>query len=125
MKSYITYCNYLCLAALVGVLVTGGPSQARAFDIGLSGNAHTNDGSIVDVILGVAASATTGVPVCSDVKGTACSPDGSVQKCQSKRGTKLCQTCTNGKWGTAYSGGDCWGKETTAEVSDTTVLDRF
>lgn len=118
MKSFTDYCKYLCLAALAGVLVAGVPSQGKALDFGF-------ETLVIDDLLASGA-ATDGVPVCSDVKGTACSPDGSVQKCQSKKGAKLCQTCTNGKWGTAYSGGDCWGKKTSfSEVNGNAVLDRF
>ncbi|MBK8915561.1 MAG: hypothetical protein IPM64_13360 [Phycisphaerales bacterium] len=119
MKSYTHYCKYLCLAAVAGVLVTGVPSQGNALDFGLS----TIDVVADDLIAADAAS--TAVPVCRDTKGTACSPDGSVQKCQSRQGVKLCQTCTNGKWGTAYHG-DCWGSATSfTEAESNAVLDRF
>ncbi|GIK10781.1 MAG: hypothetical protein BroJett001_28470 [Chloroflexota bacterium] len=119
MKSYTHYCKYLCLAAVAGVLVTGVPSQGNALDFGLSTIDVVADGLIA------ADAASTGVPVCGDVKGTACSPNGSVQKCQSKNGRRLCQTCTNGTWGSGYVG-DCWGSGTTTyEAEDTIVLDRF
>jgi hypothetical protein len=122
MNTYTTYCKYLCLAALAGFLVAGTPSHSYAIDKALFGGLLDQHN---DIITGGIDAVTTGTPVCGDVKGTACSPDGSVQKCQSKRGAKLCQTCTNGKWGSGYVG-DCWGSGTTTyEADDTSVLDRF
>ncbi len=120
MSIYKTYCKYLCVAAAAGLLVTGMPSQGNALDAAFS----ADFAGILDAV-DISAGANTGTPVCGDMKGKACSPNGAVQKCQSKKGVRLCQTCTDGQWGSGYHG-DCWNSSTSGtQVDGDAVLETF
>lgn len=110
--------QYACIAIVAGLLVTGVPAEGNARNI-------LNDvGAGADILDFESADLAYNAPVCGDRKGKDCK-EGDDRRCVSKQGVKLCQTCTDGKWGSGHHG-DCWGKsENTAATAGTSVLEAF
>jgi hypothetical protein len=127
MKTLLNkYMAWSCMALAAAFLVAGTPGQSHAaFNLG---TASGSDLAVISDILAFGAA----VGVCGDYKGGECSEKGEVQKCKSKNGDKLCQTCDSYPhcpkgvtycWGSG-SKGDCWDDKTIS-VQDSTVLERF
>jgi hypothetical protein len=130
MKQYIAeYTKWACMALVAGFIIAGTPGHSQA-----AFQFTANPLADLESALGLAA-----VGVCGDYKGGECSEKGAVQKCKSKNGDKLCQTCDSYPhcpkgvtycWGSG-SKGDCWDKQTAvsdhiaSDTGDKAVLDRF
>lgn len=133
-KTLTQYLKYTCMALLAALIISGVPGQGYAA-FSLTTETSTSDFEALSNILNPNAIMLAGV--CSDSKGVECDEAGDVQKCETKRGVKLCQEC--GKWDHCPkdkegnrvncwgSGkvGDCWDKTVTAISDDTVVLDHF